>query len=523
MQADDAVQTDGVADAFAVGVEDATQTGGGQVPDLEPAAAAANSGASLEVTLLAKASAEQMDEASPDEEDVEEGELAHRKSIPDTPLRAGAFHIFKGNVGIGIFLLPMVYNDMGYVLSPIVGLGVGVIVIDSMVMLLASKKRINRAKVQTFPEVSEFVFGSLMRVVVNVAIVMTQFSFCLMYMQSAGTIFSEIVDFEGSYKVFCLIQLFIVLPLCFLSNNLKLLAISSAAATCLVWFTVVGTIVFFVRELRENGGVADTIKPTGEPSKWPLFIASNITVLEGIAVVLPVENAVAKQDKPRVPLMVRVTMTGIICLYLFYALFGYLAYGCALKNTTVTVLPVSAFGDIVRCGLAINLLLTYPLQFVPAIQIIDKALKIPADRAGGKSKKAILTRVGINILIMVVAMLIGGDTIALLTGFVGATAAVFLAIILPAMLALHVDYSVEHDGPREGSAYFKAMMSLQPQMAKRLKCFGYIMFGIAVFVIGTTTVIVDTAALVNRMTHRAGFTHSSNGTVSTPETVSCDL
>lgn len=487
-------------------------------------------GEPLEDKLLEKepqhSAPEAMDQADDDEEDVEDGELGKRKHVPDTPLHLGAFHIFKGNVGIGVFLLPMFYNDMGYILSPLIALPVGAVVIDCMVMLLRSKKTINRAKVQTFPEVSDFVFGSIMRVVVNAAIVMVQFSFCLMYMQSAGTIFSEIVPFEGAYKVFVLLQLFLVLPLCFLTHNLKLLAVSSAIASFLVWFTVIGTVVFFAREIQSHGGAAETAKPWGDPKKWPLFLAQNLTVLEGIAVVLPVENATGKKDKPRVPLMVRITMSAIIALYLFYGLMGYTAYGCALKNTSVTVLPATAFGDVVRVGLAFNVLLTYPLQFVPAIQIIDKALKIPIERTGGKSKKAVLTRIGINILIMVLAMLVGGDTLALVTGFVGATAAVFLAMILPAMLSLHVDFAVSHDGPREGSAYYKSMFTLKPNVLPRLKCFVYIVLGIAIFAIGTATVLIDTAALVNRKTHREGHSprravNGSAPTVSQP--VSCEF
>jgi proton-coupled amino acid transporter len=465
-------------------------------------------------------SPETFEVANDDEEEMEDGELARRKFVPDTPLHLGAFHIFKGNVGVGVFLLPMVYNDMGYILSPMIAIPIGIVVTDCMLMLLRSKLAISRSKVQTYPEVAEFVFGSIMRVVVNAAIVMTQFGFCLMYLQGAATIFSELVDFDGSYKVFVFLQLFLVMPLCFLSHNLKVLAVSSATATFLVWFCVIGTMVFFGKQLSGDDGIARTTTATGSVSKWALFVASNLAVLEGINIVLPVENAVSKADKPRVPSMVHGTMSAIVALYAVYGTLGYLAYGCALKNTSVTALPINAIGDALRIGLAFNLLLTYPLQFVPAIQIVDKALGIPANRTGGKSKKAVLTRVGINILIMALAMLIGGDTLSLIVSFIGATAAVFLAMILPALLGLHTAYAVEHDGPREGAAYYKAICTLYPRPAFRLKCLLYVVLGLAIFGVATATCLIDTASLVNRKNHREGQTPPTSNSTST---VSCDL
>jgi proton-coupled amino acid transporter len=451
-----------------------------------------------------------------DDEEVDEGELGHRKLVPDTPLLLAAFHVFKGNVGMGIFLLPMIYNDTGYILSPLVAIPVGIIVTDSMVMLLQSKVKIARSKVNTFPDVGEFVFGSICRIAVNTAVVLVQLSFCLMYIQGAATIFSEIFEFDGAYKVFAAVELFIVLPLCFLSHNLKLLAISSTIATFCVWFTVAGTTWYFITALNNNGGAAPTTNATGSPAKWPLFIASNLTVLEGIAIILPVENAVARAQRPKVPFMVRSTMSSIIVLYALYAMTGYLAYGCAIKNTSVTVLPYTTIGKIIRAALAFNVLLTHPLQFVPAIQILDKAMGVPVGKGGSKSKRAIFSRVGINILIVVLAILLGGDALALVVSFAGATAAVFLAVILPGLLGLHTDYAVAHaDTPREGGAYYKAMFCLSPNPLARVKCFAYVIFGIAVFFIGTVACVIDASSMIHRSTHR-GNAAVANGT-------SCDF
>ena len=76
-----------------------------------------------------------------------------------TSVSKAAFHIFKGNVGVGIFLLPMVYNDAGYLGSPIIGSAVGLLVVDATLMLVRVKPLINNEKVTSYPDLVRYVFG----------------------------------------------------------------------------------------------------------------------------------------------------------------------------------------------------------------------------------------------------------------------------------------------------------------------------------------------------------------------------
>lgn len=51
-------------------------------------------------------------------------------------LPKAAFHIFKGNVGAGVFLLASFYENTGYLLGAICVLLLGVLMIDCALVLL---------------------------------------------------------------------------------------------------------------------------------------------------------------------------------------------------------------------------------------------------------------------------------------------------------------------------------------------------------------------------------------------------
>ncbi|KPI84074.1 amino acid transporter [Leptomonas seymouri] len=74
-------------------------------------------------------------------------------------LYGAVFHIFKGNVGAGVFLLPTYYRDVGYIVGPICIALLGALMVDCTVSLLQVKHRINRVEVKTYPAVVEFVLG----------------------------------------------------------------------------------------------------------------------------------------------------------------------------------------------------------------------------------------------------------------------------------------------------------------------------------------------------------------------------
>ena len=387
--------------------------------------------------------------------------LAHRRVVPTTSLWRAMVHIFKSNVGLGLFVLPEMYHQAGWVLSPIVGFLIGFTAIDCTLMLLTCRIKIAHARVTSYSDVAEFVYGSLARVVVNVLVIFVQLGLCLIYIQVAGGVVAEIVEFQGSYRTFVTISVVIVTPLMFLSNNFSLLAVSSITAAVLVIFLVCVTFEHYL-EMLFTTGVSTTLVPFGVPAKWGIFLAYHMTVFEGVCVVIPVFNSVTENEKPKIPTAISRTLSAVVLFYFVYGTVGYLAFGSSLHSEAVSALPLGPLGDVARIALALNVLLTFPVQFVPAIQVIDKALDVDSDRIR-QSKKGIATRIGIALAMVIAAIVMGNDVAGIVLGFIGSTAATTLTLTLPALLRLQLDYALENPmEPRKGADYYRHIFHWAP-------------------------------------------------------------
>uniref|UniRef100_A0A0A9XUP4 Proton-coupled amino acid transporter 4 n=1 Tax=Lygus hesperus TaxID=30085 RepID=A0A0A9XUP4_LYGHE len=102
-----------------------------------------------------------MDDADPfagSHKSVAAGELHE-----NTNILKSAMHIFKANVGTGLFMLPTFYPDAGYILSPILFVMIGCVVLDCTHMLLNCKITINRRNVSSYSQLCRFVYGPAMQ------------------------------------------------------------------------------------------------------------------------------------------------------------------------------------------------------------------------------------------------------------------------------------------------------------------------------------------------------------------------
>ncbi|RNF01888.1 solute carrier family 36 (proton-coupled amino acid transporter) [Trypanosoma rangeli] len=156
-------------------------------------------------------------------------------------------------------------------------------------------------------------------------------------------------------------------------------------------------IVSFIKIHEE--GVAESTMPWGRsiPLGWFNNMANNMMVLEGIGVVLPVENSC--KNKPLFPLVLTVVLYLVVGWYFLYGLVGYLAYGGALEVSLVDALPKDPFSIVLRVAFMINILCSYPILFMPGILQIDSLLGWPF-----RSWKAILMLLAVNLVVYAVAI-----------------------------------------------------------------------------------------------------------------------
>ncbi|KAK7199845.1 Transmembrane amino acid transporter protein [Novymonas esmeraldas] len=392
-------------------------------------------------------------------------------------LYGAAFHIFKGNVGAGVFLLPTYYQDSGYLLGAVIVALLGALMIDCAVSLLHVKHRIQRAEVKTYPAVVGFVLGDYFQKFVQFALIFTQFGFCIMFLQYASSMFAALFDKTWAYVAFVGISTVAVTPMTFISNKMHLLVYASMLAGAFVLAVLVGTTVVDFDNLA-RAGVAAGVQMAIPTSRLIVFISGHMFSLEGIGVVLPVENSVAPEKRVQFGEVLRYTLVAIVSFYIFFGVLGYVAYGNGLRTSVVLALPANTVKAILQVLLGLSLIFGFPIQYVPAIQIVDKAFGVSINN---NRTKAFLLRVALNAVFGMIAAFIGGDTINIFASFLGSFAGVHLMITVPTLLALQVDHALNGDKERYSYAQYLLLSCKGPYTLARCRYFLYLLLTVVVW------------------------------------------
>lgn len=452
--------------------------------------------------IFARASRGDLPDRAKDYVDMEDGYLPPEGSADgegkvniaelkeNTNIFKSAFHVFKANVGTGVFLLPKFYIKAGYVVSVLLALMIGSVVVDCTHLLLKAKLAINRRDVTTYSQICKFVMGKALAWFLFIALCLTQFGFCLMYSQLFSATMEQLVDLKhGQYLWVSLMFLFNYPMTCF-SDNLSLLSIASITATVGVFYCVICCIIESFRTIAAQGGkphpscdVAGNDIPVG----WFDNVANNMMVLEGIAIILPVHAACTQ--KRLVPRMITIVLTAVIACYLLFGLTGYLAFGNTIQTSLVNTMAMDAWGTSIRVLFMVNLIFTYPVQFMSAQQLIDQLVKCKP-----RSWVGLGMRLFLNLVIWGLAMGVPSSAVGVVVSLIGALPSTWIVIIIPCILSLHVGYACTHiDEDRNSWHYWKVMMVGEGGRWSwlRIRCWIYLFLAVLIMVIGTYSIFVD--------------------------------
>eukprot|EP00796_Vickermania_ingenoplastis_P005049 gene5049-3636_t len=355
------------------------------------------------------------------------------------PLRSVVYHIFKGNVGAGVFLLPTFYQESGFLLGIFVIIALGYIIVDCSVSLIEVKHKIADPFISTYPSVVRYILGPQFESFTNVALTFSQFGFCVMYLQYSASMMASIMNIEGVEPYLIILCAAIVTPLTFLSHRMELLAYGSLIAGVCVSLALVGTFIIAFQTLSSDG-ISHGAVPVVLSPRILLFISGYLFSLEGIGIVLPIEKCLDATDKPKFGFVLRMTLFGIISMYLFFGVVGYLAYGEDLTTSVVLALPKGALRSCMELLVVISLILSFPVQYVPAIQLLDMAFNVNMETS---PRPAAALRVSINIFLAAIAAVFGPEALNMVASFIGAFGGVHLMITIPTLLSLVADLVIE--------------------------------------------------------------------------------
>ncbi|XP_058443377.1 proton-coupled amino acid transporter 1-like [Malaya genurostris] len=359
-------------------------------------------------------------------------------------------HIFKGNVGPGLYAMGQAFYNGGIIVSPILTILLGITCVHSQHLLLksAAKMKLKRPNTHHLPDFADTVelcfthgplrfqrWAGVMRIAVNVFICITQLGFCTVYFGFISNNLKQIYDFYGIHLDVRLHMLIILLPILLpsLIRNLKYLAwCMTLANACMILGTCITT-YYAVQELP-------SISERNYFSSWgqlPLYFGTAIFAFEGIALVLPLHNAMKKPSDFGRPLgVLNVGMCVVTLIFTFLGFVGYLKWGDNVKSSLTLNLPDDeVLAQSVKVMVSLGILLGYALQFFIAIQIM---LPTVLKRVSCGTNNPVLVEVIFRTMVVLVTFTVAESilNVGALISLIGALCSTSLALVFPPVLEL---------------------------------------------------------------------------------------
>lgn len=300
-------------------------------------------------------------------------------------------HLFKGNIGPGLFAMGDAFKNGGMILAPILTILIAIVSVHCQHILLNCSKKVKEIlKTEECPDYAETVekcfemgppklrkCAGIMRTSVNIFICVTQLGFCCIYFVFITSNITQILHSYGFAWDRRLVMMIAFLPILLpsLITKLKLLSPVSLIANICMMFSLIVTMYYALKD--EMPDIKERSLVTS-PGQLALYFGTAIFAFEGIALVLPLMNEMGKpRNFDRSFGVLNVGMTLVTLLFSFAGFFGYWKWGEEVGGSLTLNLPHHWLADVVKTLVSVGVLLGYPLQFFVAIQIMwPNVLKI---------------------------------------------------------------------------------------------------------------------------------------------------
>lgn len=369
--------------------------------------------------------------------DDEYDPAAHRPIEESNSTKGSLAHLLKSSLGTGILAMPMAFYNAGLLFGMIGTIIVGFVCTHCVHILVRTSQEIcknSRFPSLGFAETAEKVFeigpkpfrswANFAKQFVDGSLMATYFAASCVYIVFIATSLHDVVNFDA--KINWDIRLYIamtLIPLLLIGQirQLKYLVPFSAIANFFIIVTFAITLYYmFSKPLNFED------KPLFSSfAQLPLFFATVVFAMEGIGVVMPVENTMRKpQNFLGCPGILNTAMITVILLYAIIGFFGYVQYGNLVKGSITLNLPEGEIlADVAKILMALAILFTYGLQFYVPVDILWRKVqhRIPAER---HNVAQITMRTGIILITGAIAA-----AVPKLEPFISLVGAVFFSIL----------------------------------------------------------------------------------------------
>ncbi|CAG9134607.1 unnamed protein product [Plutella xylostella] len=276
----------------------------------------------------------------------------HRPQGSNTSSFGALAHLLKASLGSGILAMPLAFRNAGILVGSVGTVVVGLVCAHALHILVKTSQELcveARRPCVGYADTCDLVFqygpksirkfAPIAREVADWALAVTHLGACCVYIVVVAESFKQVSDSYGGpdwpVTVYCALTLMPLVPLTQITK-LKYLVPFSAFAN-VVWLVSIGISVYYcltdVPSLNERD-LATSL------SGIPLFVSTCLFAMEGVGVVMPVENEMERpQQFLGCPGVLNIAMSAVVVLYGFIGFFGYLKYGDEVRGSLTLNLP----------------------------------------------------------------------------------------------------------------------------------------------------------------------------------------
>ncbi|XP_037967976.2 proton-coupled amino acid transporter-like protein CG1139 [Plutella xylostella] len=357
-------------------------------------------------------------------------------------------HLLKACLGSGILAMPAAFKNSGLLGGSIGTLIAGVVCTHAMKLLVDTSQKVCVDAEKPFLGYADtcgatFKYGpkglrkyaNVFKTLVDFSMAATYIGVMCVYIVFIGSSFKEVLDpytvgNQLSIQMYCALTL---VPLVLISQirNLKYLVPFSLLANALITVVFAITMYYMFSDLpsiTDN----DRVK-VASPMQWPLFFSTVIFAMEGVGVVMPVENEMKHPQRfLGCPGVLNVSMVIVISLYGIFGFFGYLKYGDAVKGSITLNLPQDAWlAQAAQLLMALVIFFSYALQFYVPMEMINRML---ANRKTRDHENVIQITIRTVLVAVSVGIAAAFPNLELVISLVGAIFLSTLGILIPAII-----------------------------------------------------------------------------------------
>ncbi|XP_065341300.1 proton-coupled amino acid transporter-like protein pathetic [Cloeon dipterum] len=367
---------------------------------------------------------------------------------PTTDLET-LIHLAKGSLGTGVLAMPFAFSNAGLGLGIIGTLVIGLVCTHCVhIMVKCAHELCWRHGIPSldFADLAEETFkkgppefrkgATFARVLIQILIVVVALGACCVYIVFVSSNLQQVIDFFTGSEIniifYILMVTAVMIALCMI-RNLRILSPLSLLSNVL-FLASVGIVFYYVFQDLPSVEEREAFMSI---TKLPVFFSTAVFALEGITVVMPLEN---NMKTPRNFIgcfrVLNTAMTLIVCIYALVGFMGYLKYGEKVEGSISLNLPEGEIpAQIAQIMLSVAVGLTYPLQFYCAMEFtwpsLNGFLKRKAPAISGL-KGEYIYRVLLVLLTMAIAIAI--PNLSALMGLIGAVCLSTVGLMFPAIV-----------------------------------------------------------------------------------------